>query len=606
MKRTNPFIKGYPAPPEAIIGREDHIKLFNSYLSSTINGNPLSMCIYGARGIGKTTLLRKFEEIVKQTQGVHVRVEVEDYDDVESFCKKLLTCLRDELATVSLKLKLQKLLTKIWDLLSETEITYKELGVKIPRKLTEKEAFELFFRKKLEECWRAVEKNITSIVFMIDEAEYLEKIKALRLLRNTFSRLAEQRMRYMVVLSGKLTFPFQMSKEFSPLSRFFHPERVSLMSEEEIKKLYSSAFAQVDIKIDENCLDHIVNDAAGHPYVAATVGWELYDALPENVKNISVEHYRQCKERIFNTLSAELFEVMYEKIPKAERTVLHALCESETECVSVSELANKVGRASKSISPLLRRLEGRGCIEKVAAGKFKAFHKLFREYIKKAAVRERLLIPKEISPVEEHKKPMEKLNFCLSLLEEVEIRDIDARKSVWEDFRHSLHYFFLKRSVESSAVPSLIKVIDLMEKEAMINYRKMFYDYFHLLAHIKTKEIRDRLNKLAPTLQEELDKGAPDLERSELEDLICSLQELHDNDASYIQSLIDQAINKGWPEKILTSLQDNLHIEAIERDRLRKIYVTLLQEYSKTKETKNMAKASKIKMFLDKIKGYVF
>lgn len=604
MREPNPFIKGAPAPPEFIIGRERQIKIFENSVSSTIGGNPVSLCIYGSRGVGKTTLLRKFEKIVKTANGVAVRVEVEDYDDVKSFCKKLLICLRDELMSISLKSKLQTISRKVWESLSEIEFTYAGAGVKITKKLGEDEAIELFFRKKLDGCWKEIKKTVSCIVFMIDEAEYLEKIGALRVLRNILSRLAEERMKCMAVLSGKLTFPLRMSKEFSPLSRFFHPEKVDMMNDEEIKQLYIFGFSQRGIKVDDDCLVQMIEDGNGHPYVATTIGWYIYNTLPENVKIVSLSFYQKNKEESLKALATELFEPMYEKTPKSEREILLAI--AQYDIITPAELAKEMKKDTKKIAPLLPRLEARGAVEKIATGKYKVFHKLFGEYVKERGIKEKFLIPKDTPPVEEYKKPVEKITYYLSLLKDPEIKGPEARELLLKEMRHSIHYFYLKRRVEIPVEPLILEVMDIMEQEIRSCYREIFYDYLSLIANIENKKIQERLLSFLPFLEKELATGATTLKENERVDLVISLQKIHRHDPKYIAELIDQAIyNEKWSDELRVILGKNICFYDIKKDQLEKIYAELYRRLSKTKELKEEKREATIKSFIEVIRRYI-
>jgi len=609
MKEGNPFIKGTPAPPESMVGREKQIKLFESYITSTMARNPQSLCIYGQRGIGKTTLLRKFEKITETQKGICVRVDVEDQDTIETFCKRLLLCLRDQLMSISLRVKIKSHFEKTWNILSETEVTYKDVRVKLPKKRTQEETTTLVFTKKLEDTWEILEKYTKAVVFMIDEAEYLQKIGMLRLLRNVFSRLAEQRTGYMVVLSGKLTFPTQMSKEFSPLSRFFHPEKVGLMSNNEIRMLYLNGFKQTNIEVDPMCLDQMMDDAEGHPYVATTTGWYIYDSLPENVKHLSLQYYQENKSKIIDMLASELFEPMYKKVPRSERKLLHTIAEYDP--TTPSELAKNMREKQKKIAPLLRRLEARGCIEKTTPGTYKIFHKLFKEYVKEQSMRETLLIPKETPSEDEYKKPMERIRYYLSLLKDPEIKNPEVRKSLLDEMRHSIHYFYSKRRVEPLVVPLIIEVIDLMKNEIQTSYKETFYDYLSLIVNIENEEIQKKIiDNFLPLLEKKLATGATDLEEGERRELIRVIQKIHKYDTHYIQGLIDQAINnEKWSYELSTTVVKEIGIDEIGREELEKIYRKIYHALSKAKEAPpNIQKQRKeelIKILIERIRQHL-
>ena len=63
--RYNPFNPQSPARPEFFVGRCNEIEIFKRYLFQTIHGSPMNMAIVGNRGIGKTSILTKFENIAR-------------------------------------------------------------------------------------------------------------------------------------------------------------------------------------------------------------------------------------------------------------------------------------------------------------------------------------------------------------------------------------------------------------------------------------------------------------------------------------------------------------------------------------------------------------
>jgi len=89
-------------------------------------------------------------------------------------------------------------------------------------------------RIELKKIWSAIKKYVPAIVIMLDEAEQLEHIEgSLQFLRNTFSRIAEEKMNFMLLLSGKLSLFRKIKELHSPLARFFNPISLSELNLEE-------------------------------------------------------------------------------------------------------------------------------------------------------------------------------------------------------------------------------------------------------------------------------------------------------------------------------------------------------------------------------------
>jgi type II secretory pathway predicted ATPase ExeA len=379
MAISNPFNRGIPDPTE-IVGRYEQIKVFRSYLDATINRKPISMSVIGIRGIGKTTLLRKYENIVESSNGIAIRIDMLEGDDLESMCKKILYELSVKIREKSM---LKILSSKIGRFLKSysIEIKYNEFGLKIETVRDKEQILSTVLKEKLIEVWKNVGNEVSSIVFLIDESEYLENITgALMFLRNVFSRLAEFNCGYTIVLSGKLTFHKKMSELFSPLTRYFHPLELGPLTESEVKELIDSELAKTSIEMSDKCLKLILQESQGHPYVVVTMCWVLYDRLPQSENVITELHFKACSESIMGMLSRELFRGMYEKTPEYERNVLNQIAKFGGY-LTTSKISEMLGVRSTTIGPALARLVDRGCLIKPSRGKYQIFHPLFARYI---------------------------------------------------------------------------------------------------------------------------------------------------------------------------------------------------------------------------------
>ena len=106
MALKNPFRPGGPVEPEYFIGRKDEIKLFERFLKSTKDGNPFNIAVLGERGIGKTSLLRKFEDIGEKSGSIGVRGSLDpSISNLPELCTYLLELIREKGVGKSGKIK---------------------------------------------------------------------------------------------------------------------------------------------------------------------------------------------------------------------------------------------------------------------------------------------------------------------------------------------------------------------------------------------------------------------------------------------------------------------------------------------------------------------
>lgn len=382
MKAPNPFNPGKPASPSEMVGRNAQIHDFENFLSSTIDGNSMSMSVMGVRGIGKTSLLAKFEEIALQRGCIVIRLEAEEnrFYRVEGMYKEILKNLNAELVKKSIMKKWGGRAKEFLDTFS-FQITYNDIGVKIDTKEKEIEYLPIIFREKMIEIWENIKNEMPAVVIMIDEAEYLEHVKgALMSIRNMFSRLAEKRCGYLIVLSGKLTFHKEMSDIFSPLTRFFHVERLDALTKDEVKLFLERELKKAGADIEPACISKIIADSEGHPYMVNVMGYVLYKKMEDENHIVTARHYDKNFNEIMGYLSLDLFDGMYSKVTDSERSVLFEVAKEQGEAAA-SQVAKKLKKEPSAIATPLQRLIDKNCIVKLRRGRYTVFHQLFRRYL---------------------------------------------------------------------------------------------------------------------------------------------------------------------------------------------------------------------------------
>src|SRR3972149_8097764 len=93
----NPFTPGLPIDPKQFVGRKEELRIFQQSLEQCTHGNPQNLAIMGERGIGKSSLLRKFESIVKDQNCLAVRRDVDaSVNSLQALSYFILYALKEE------------------------------------------------------------------------------------------------------------------------------------------------------------------------------------------------------------------------------------------------------------------------------------------------------------------------------------------------------------------------------------------------------------------------------------------------------------------------------------------------------------------------------
>lgn len=377
--RLNPFNPQQPARPDFFVGREPEIIQFEKFLHQTIAGSPMNMSITGNRGIGKTSILVKFEEVAKKENCLVVRLS--NYEGniktIMDFSDFISTNIKLELLT---KQPFGKGLQKFSDWLSSLKPQIEWNDVKLS--FDKRQIIQECLRARLTELWNEIKKTHKTCVILMDEAESLEKIEGIfQFLREVFQRTSVD-CNYMLVLAGKFNFSERMSESFSPLNRFFPVNRLEPFEIDEIKKYVDKKLNSTAITIENDALQIIMHNSEGHPYVLVSMCYVIFDNLSESETKITKECVTHAMPKIYYELEKDFFAPIYHPLTPKAKEILYKITKAiKGTNFTFKEAVKWAELEGNYVSPYIQELLRKGIINKPDRGKYQIFHKLFVDYV---------------------------------------------------------------------------------------------------------------------------------------------------------------------------------------------------------------------------------
>lgn len=377
--RFNPFNPTQPARPDFFVGREPEINEFEKILVQTMHASPMNMSVTGNRGMGKTSLLVKFEYIAKEQKCLVLRISnyEDNISDVMDFCDYISSNLKREILSRKVMGESFKKLQE-WASTLKPTIEWKEISLSVERK----QVIQEIFRKRLIKLWDEMKDDFSAVAILIDEAESLESIKGIfTFLREVFQRI-ENETKYCIVLAGKLNFTERMSESFSPLNRFFPCFRLLGLDERSMKEYIIKKLASVNVGIDEGAIKYIIQTSEGHPYVLVAICYLLFDSLNNEETHITQEIVIRANEKIKYRLAQDFFTPMFHPLtPKAKEIIIEIAKHAKTLEFSFKDAVNWLDMPRNYVSPYIKELLRKGVLDKPERGRYKIFHTLFLEYL---------------------------------------------------------------------------------------------------------------------------------------------------------------------------------------------------------------------------------
>ena len=128
------------------------------------------------------------------------------------------------------------------------------------------------------------------------------------------------------------------------------------------------------LALDEAVISRIHEFTGGHPYFISLIMREIVDRKAEG--RLTAREFDAIHPDLSAYLAAVKFDDDFEKASDAERTILLKMARARDELVSPSYIGPGGPKS-------LVRLVEKGLVIKMDRGRFKLYHKLFRDYLKR-------------------------------------------------------------------------------------------------------------------------------------------------------------------------------------------------------------------------------
>ncbi|MFH1394162.1 MAG: ATP-binding protein [Candidatus Micrarchaeota archaeon] len=349
MKGTNPFPL-WGETPQSIIGRNNEIDIFNSYLNAVSSGTPVLVLSTGGPGSGKTLLFRRLrrESIKEGLASPYIKIErgESESDLVNKLHQEMIGFLE----------------------------TQEGERARPGRYSASINALRKRSAGTLEGFSRAAASDLGGvmhgIMFFIDDFDNLRKSE------DEFQKIAS------IVSRGKLPVGFALSstRDYGGSDPVIRRFALSAFTEHDVLELVDKALGKGPPKMGEQCLKSIMADSGGNPRLVKTSCWMLYERLKETDKIITKGHYLAALPALTSMLGREWFGPMYSRTPESERKILKVLAR-EGKQMHISDVATAMGKPLGPTTALAKRLLDRGQILRMDRGVYLLFSRLYGRYV---------------------------------------------------------------------------------------------------------------------------------------------------------------------------------------------------------------------------------
>lgn len=387
ISEKNPFRPGVGTRPPYLAGREAPIRRFDAMLRAAPE-QPANMRLTGLRGVGKTVLLKEFEERAKSQGWATSSLELGPSHNtnetitaavlnIADQARKNVSLLERVKAAVGAAVRSAGTLGVTW---SDVTFSIDPLGSPVEKSI----AKGLF-----DSCEFVVEKGYRGVVLLLDEAQVIRDEKdrkgehPLSILIAAIVALQRQELPIGLVLCGLPTLTGNLLKARSYTERMFRGEEIGSLAPNEARTALLEPLKRGAVHAKSSVVDQIVEEVEGYPYFIQLWGAELWDkATAVGVSEITRALLETTEPDIYHRLDSDFYEPRIATLTPAEQDLLLATAHSQTyPPLLVSEINGVSDKTPANINVLLGRMVEAGVLYRVRKGQYDYTAPKFRQYL---------------------------------------------------------------------------------------------------------------------------------------------------------------------------------------------------------------------------------
>jgi len=398
---ANPYLWS-PAEPSVFAGRTRELDLFRSSIRDLKAGIPHNFVVLGGMGMGKTSLMRVYDERIADELGaMSVRLNFTSPEtfnvDVTSAFAAIWNKLLSDLGSID-KIAWIKSRFSLAAAFDGTTLSFGYGGATVSKEVRLSGSD---FVRKLESMRNHLKGKVDCFAILIDDAHFLNKIPGFySALKNVLEEISIQRIPFVFVLCGypelwadtqKVPGFFRSFHEVLNLERFTKAEAeaaVCMPLREHAKTL------GVTYDIDPTLLETAYLKSRGHPTYLKYCFYFLFEALIKSGQNVISnklwhEAMKGFSERIDELHPVE-FRTPFSGLTKQQKMIIGSMSNDldkhpEKDVWTKEEILCILREGKKEARGLgvqLGRLVKRGVLRRVGLGEYATVTPFFLEYVR--------------------------------------------------------------------------------------------------------------------------------------------------------------------------------------------------------------------------------
>lgn len=362
MFKVNPYRPGAGLMPTYIAGRDEDIESMEQLFTAlSINIPTQSVIFSGLRGVGKTVLINKLQDIAEEKNIFCRHIEVEERND---FISQIASCSQAFLRRVSAKEKFKHLIQKPLDAIKSLVVSFDPNEATFSLSVQERELYtSTSLTQSLTEVFVTIGETAykaeTPICFFIDEIQYMKQ-NELGSLIAALHRTNQLGYPVMIIGAGLPKIYKMLSEEKSYSERLFLYKKIDSLTEEQSRKAIEEPAKKFGITYTDDAIKEIIAVTKGYPFFIQQMCQVVYNNT--DTKIIQADQINQNINEFFKMLDTGFFKVRYERCSDGEKNFVFAMVYCDELPCTISNVSKNLRKKVKTISPTRAQLINKGII----------------------------------------------------------------------------------------------------------------------------------------------------------------------------------------------------------------------------------------------------
>lgn len=380
----NPFAPGAGSQPPELAGRDEIIADADIALQRVLRGkHSQSQIFLGLRGVGKTVLLNRIEEIAENSGNVTSFIEApENKPFADLLYPKAHQTIRQLSTTEAAKAKAFSAMRALRAFASVFKVSVGDVSISVDPEPgiadsgnLEFDLIDLFLR--IGETAKAAGRAWT---LLVDELQYLEE-KELAALIVALHRVSQKGLPILLFGAGLPQIAALSGDAKSYAERLFKFPSVGPLPADAAKDAISQPIEKEGESIHLDALDLIVSKTQGYPYFLQEWGYQTWNAAAQTP--ILADDVERGSSAALGRLDEGFFRVRFDRLTPKERDYVIAMARLGPGPYRSSDVADALGESVQSLGPRRAQIIRKGMIYSPAHGDIAFTVPMFDEYLKR-------------------------------------------------------------------------------------------------------------------------------------------------------------------------------------------------------------------------------